>query len=163
MSEANSRKWLASPIKHVSDYEDWPQMNPITASAYDGWRAEPHPDEFMSVYEFLDGIADYSRYFCREYDDDASAYFIADPLHRSKMLDIAVTVAALRGASDFVDGPSFIYVFPAVSGGDPEALLEISPGKSEFRNPNDTSPEMLYFVNEAEEFIETLMEDDDED
>jgi hypothetical protein len=163
MSEVRSRQWLASPIKYISDYEDWPLMNPVTASDYDGWRDEPHPAEYMSVGEFLDGIADYSRYFCREYDQDAGAFFIADPLHRSKMLDIAVTVAALRGASDFIERESgFIYVFPAFTGGDPEALLEISPGKSEFRNPNDTSPAVLYFVNEAEEFIETLLEGDEE-
>jgi hypothetical protein len=164
MTEEMSRKWLASPVRYIRDYSDWPQMNPVMAAFYDAWRDEPRSPEFMSVGEFLDGTADYSRHFCAGYDAAAGAYLIADPAHKSSMLDIAAAVASLRGASDFAGGsaPGFIYVFPALSGGDPEVLLEISPGRSVFRYPHDPSPEVMYFMNEAEEYICSLLEDDDD-
>ncbi|MDR3332210.1 MAG: hypothetical protein LBT08_06240 [Synergistaceae bacterium] len=163
MSEGACRKWLASPIKYISDYDDWPMMNPTAARNHGDWTGRPVGD-FMSVQEFLDSIADESRYFCCEYDDELGAFFIADAKYRSSMAEIASGISALRGAESFKDDdePSFIYIFPAMSGGDPEALLEVKRGRSGFLPPNDKSPEVLYFANEAEEFIEELLGDDDE-
>ena len=161
MSKEMCGKWLESPIKFIGDYGDWRKMNSVMASLYEGWRDEPRHDEFASVGEFLDGLADYSRHFRCEYDDAAGAFFIADAKHGSKMDEIAASVAALRGAEGYVDEgrPGFIYVFPAVTGGDPEVLMKVERGKSYFLFPDDSSPETLYFVNEAEEFIESLLED----
>jgi len=162
MSKEMCDKWLASPIKFMDDYGDWRKMNSVTASLYEGWRDEPGNNEFTSVREFLDGIADYSRYFCCEYDDDVGAFFIADAKHKSRIGEIAVSVAALRGASEFVDEgkPSFVYVFPAFAGGDPEALLKVERGRSYFLFSGDSSPETLYFVNEADDFIDAMLDDD---
>ncbi|MDR1966726.1 MAG: hypothetical protein LBQ36_08450 [Synergistaceae bacterium] len=161
MSEEMYGLWLASPIKFIGDYSDWPDMNPAMASRYKGWRDETRPDEYMSVMEFLDNIADYARHFCYGYDDAERAARIAYASHSPKVEDVAATVAALRGAADFIDGPSpgFIYVFPFASGGDPEALLRLERGRSEFLRPSDSSPDTLCFVNEAEEFIEAMLED----
>jgi hypothetical protein len=161
MSREMYGRWMASPVKFIDDYDDWRGMNSVMASSYEGWRDEPRQNEFASVGEFLDGIADYSRYFHSEYDEAEKAVLIADAKHRSKMREIAASVAALRGASDFVDDtrPGFVYVFPALAGGDPEALLRVEGGKSYFLFPDDSSPETLYFVNEAEEFIEAMLED----
>jgi hypothetical protein len=162
MSKKMCDKWLDAPVKFLRDYTDWPQMNPVAASFCDEWRDAPENGDFMSAREYLDAIADFSRYFCYEYDDEEGAFFIADAEHKASMAEIAATVAALRGAENFKDddGPSFIYVFPAISGGDPEALLRIEQGSSRFLHSRDASPDVLYFVNEAEEFIETMMEDD---
>jgi hypothetical protein len=156
-------RWLASPIKFIDDYQDWREMNSVIASLYDGWRDETRRKEFASVEEFLVGIADYSRYFRSEYDEAEGIFIIADAKHRSLIGEIAASVAALRGASEFAckGRPSFIYVFPAVTGGDPEALLRLERGKSKFLFPEDSSPETLYFVSEAEEFIETLLDDEE--
>ena len=49
-------------------------------------------------------------------------------------------------------------MFPALSGGDPEALLRVDRGSSRFLRACDASPEVLYFVNDAEEFIEAMLE-----
>lgn len=162
MSRAACEKWLDSPIGHIRDYSDWHRMNPIAASSGDEWHEAFPPADYMSVREFLDAAADTSRYFCCEYDDDREAFFIADARHRSSMPEIAAAVAALRNAAAYKDNdePSFLYVFPAISGGDPEALLQILRGTSGFLPVNDASPDVLYFVNEAEEFIETLLEDE---
>ncbi|MDR2780582.1 MAG: hypothetical protein LBB28_05605 [Synergistaceae bacterium] len=162
MSKAACDKWLASPIKFVRDYDDWPRMNPEMASLYPGWRDEPQCDDFMSVAEFLSNIADYSRHFRSWYDDVEGAYFVVDAKHGSRMAEIAASVAALRGAENFSDvgRAGFVYVFPAIAGGDPEVLLRIERGKSRFLFPNDSSPETLYFANEAEEFIETMLEEE---
>jgi hypothetical protein len=157
-------RWLASPIKFTGDYGDWREMNPVVASRYDGWRDEPRREEFASVSEFLDEAAERSRYFHSGYDGEAGAFFVADAAHGGSPDEIASSVAALRGAESFVDAdrPSFVYVFPAATGGDPDALLRIERGKSRFLFTGDSSPETLYFVNEAEEFIEEMLEDDDE-
>jgi hypothetical protein len=161
MSRRACEKWLKSPIRHVSDYDDWHGMNPQAAAAPDDVTSSAKLD-FMSVDEFLDTLADLSGFFCCEYDDDEGAFFIAD-VHRKAggLGDLAVFYAALRGAEAFKDDdePSFIYVFPE-SGGDPDALLRIRKGASQFLNPKDASPDVLYFVNEAEEFAESLAEDD---
>ena len=135
-------------------------MNPTAARECDGWAVPPNAEDFMSVREFLDNIADFSRYFESRYDDEEGAFFIADAQHKSAMCDIAASVAALRGADAFVDDPrpGFIYVFPSVSGGDPEALMMITPGESRFLPANDASPETLYFVSEAEEYVEEMLE-----
>jgi hypothetical protein len=115
------------------------------------------------VKKFLESMAGRSQYFCCEYDDDRATLYIADAEHKSGEIEIAGTLAALRGVASFKDedGPGFIYVFPAISGGDPEALLKIGRGASDFLPVGDPSPDVLYFVNEAEEFIETMLEDDD--
>jgi hypothetical protein len=159
VSRAACDKWLASPIKYIGDYGDWPGMSPAMASAYKGWRDEAADGEFMSVDEFLENIADSARYFHREYDEEEGAYYIADALHGPELMKIASTVAALRGAEKFIDrdGAGFIYVFPAVSGGDPDALTRVTRGRSEFLSPGDASPDTLYFVNEAEEYIEAML------
>lgn len=164
MSRRACDAWLNSPIRHVSDYDDWRNMNPSVASNPDDIADSRKEPDYMSVLEFLESTADYSRYFCCEYDDDDEAYFIADARHARSAAETAACLAALRGAESFKDDdePSFIYVFPALSGGDPDALLRVSRGSSEFLNPSDSSPDVLYFVNEAEEFIESLIEDDDE-
>ncbi|MDL2263346.1 hypothetical protein LJC31_01695 [Synergistaceae bacterium OttesenSCG-928-I11] len=163
MSKKACDKWLASPIRFVSDYTDWPSMNPIMASNYHDWAETfPRPD-FMSVREYLDSIADTSRDYCYEYDDDLGAFFIADGRHYTAMLQITTCIAALRSAENFKDNdaPSYIFAFPAISGGDPDALLEIGQGFSRFLNANTDAPDVLYFINEAEEFIEALLDDDD--
>jgi hypothetical protein len=158
MSEAACRRWLDSPIRCVSDYGDWSEMNPTAARI--GLSADdtlPRPD-YMSVREFLDELADELPGFFCEYDCDEEAFFVAAVSYRSSMADIASGIAALRGAEAFKDDgePGFIYVFPAMSGGDPEALLRIDMGSSVFLRPDDSSPEALYFVDEAESFIEDL-------
>jgi hypothetical protein len=160
MSEEASDRWLSSAIRFIKDYGDWGEMNPTAARECDGWAAAPRAEDFMSVREFLDNIADFSRYFESRYDEEEGAFFAADARHKSAMRDIASSVAALRGASAFVDDPrpGFIYVFPAVSGGDPEALMRITRGESRFLPTNDASPETLYFVSEAEERVEEMLE-----
>jgi hypothetical protein len=160
MSEEARDRWLSTPIRFVSDYGDWGKMNPTAARECDGWPSAPNAEDFMSVREFLDNIADFSRYFESGYDEEEGAFFVADAEHKSAMRDIAASVAALRGADAFVDDPrpGFIYVFPAVSGGDPEALMRVTRGESRFLPPNDASPETLYFVSEAEEHIEAMLE-----
>jgi hypothetical protein len=160
MSEEARDRWLSSAIRFINDYGDWGNMNPTAARECDGWGAAPNAEDFMSVREFLDNIADFSRYFESWYDGEDGAFFVADARHKSAMRDIAASVAALRGADAFVDGPrpGFIYVFPAVSGGDPEALMMITRGKSRFLPANDASPETLYFVSEPEERVEEMLE-----
>jgi hypothetical protein len=160
MSEEASGRWLSSAIRFINDYEDWGNMNPTAARECDGWTEAPKEEDFMSVREFLDDIADFSRYFESRYDDEEGAFLLVDAQHKSAMRDIAASVAALRGACAFVDDPrpGFIYVFPAVSGGDPEALMKITRGESRFLPPNDASPETLYFLSEAEEYVEEMLE-----
>jgi hypothetical protein len=163
MSRRACNKWLESPVRHVSDYTDWHEMNPYAAANLDDLRDTRTKLDYMSVGEFLDSLADYSRYFCCEYDDDERAFFIADVHNKASATEIAICLAALRGAESFKDDdePSFIYIFPALSGGDPDAILRIRRGGSDFLPPNDASGDLLYFVNEAEEFIEALVEDDE--
>jgi hypothetical protein len=164
MSGRACDKWLESPIRRVADYNDWHEMNPFAAAAPDCLHDPLVAPDFMSVSEYLESKGDASRFFCCEYDDDERAFFIADGCSESSPAAMAAYLAALRGAESFKDDdePSFIYIFPAQSGGDPDALLRINQGKSEFLGINDTSPEVLYFVSEAEEFVETLLEDDDD-
>ena len=163
MSRDACDRWLDSPIRFVSDYADWPLMNPVMASNYEYWRETFPQPEYMSIREFLEAIADLSRYFTCEYDDELNAFFIADAKHKSSMLEIAVCVAALRGVQDFKDddSPSFIHVFPAASGGDPEALLKIEQGSSRFLHMGEDDPDLLYFLSEAEDFIEALLDEDE--
>jgi hypothetical protein len=160
MSEEARDRWLSSAVRFIKDCDDWGEMNPTAARECDGWAAAPGAEDFMSVREFLDNIADFSRYFESWYDEEEGAFFAADARHKSAMRDIASSVAALRGASAFVDDPrpGFIYVFPASSGGDPEALMRITSGESRFLPPSDASPETLYFVSEAEERIDEMLE-----
>lgn len=163
MSKASCDKWLASPIKFVSDYKDWPAMNPVAASNYNYWGDTfPRPD-YMSVQEYLDLLAESSVDYCYEYDDDRGAFFVADAGHHSETLRIATFIAALRGAENFKDddGPSYIFIFPAISGGDPDALLEIKKGSSSFLNCATDDPDVLYFIEEAEDFIEALLDEED--
>ena len=163
MSRAACERWLNGPICFVSDYADWPQMNPVMASNYDDWRETFPRPEYMSVREFLEAVADLSRYFTCEYDDDMRAFFIADAKHKSGMLEIATGIAALRNVENFKDddSPSYVYIFPATSGGDPEALLKIEKGGSAFLHIGDDDPDLLYFLSEAEDFIETLLDEDE--
>ena len=160
MSEEAGDRWLSSAIGFVRDYGDWGEMNPTAARECDAWNAPPKAEDFMSVREFLDNIADFSRYFESRYDAEEGAFFVVDARHKSAMRDIAASVAALRGAYAFVDDPrpGFIYVFPAISGGDPEALMKATRTESRFLPPNDASPETLYLVNEAEEYVEEMLE-----
>jgi hypothetical protein len=162
MSEAACRRWLDSPIKFIGDYDDWQEMNPTAARDHESWLEARLRREFVSVREFFDTAANESRFFCCEYDDDLRAFFAADARHEASMAGIAASVAALRGVESFKDDdePSFIYVFPAFSGGDPEALLRVKRGSSVFLPPNDDAPDVLCFTNEAEEFIEDLTDDD---
>ncbi|MDR1515796.1 MAG: hypothetical protein LBS45_08875 [Synergistaceae bacterium] len=166
MSRLACDKWLSSAIRHVPDYFDWHEMNP-TAAAFQHELNDPGAKlDYMSVGEYLETLADSSRFFCCEFDDDESAFFIADAQMDGGLSGIsrlAAFLAALRGAETFKDddGPSFIYVFHALEGGDPDALLRIRRGESLFLRATDPSPDVLYFINEAEEFIETLAEDEE--
>jgi hypothetical protein len=164
MSGDACKRWLDSRITRVSDYGDWPEMNPEAAGMGISDDDTRQRRGQMTVREFLDDIADGSSGFCCEYDDGVGAFFIADARHESGAARIASTIAALRGAERFKDDdePSFIYVFPALSGGDPDAILRVGRGSSRFLRPEDSSPDVLYFVNEAEEFIEELMSDEDD-
>lgn len=163
MSRRACDRWLESPIRPACDYADWHDMNPRAAAlGLDDPGAEL---DYMSVDEYLETLADSSGFFCCEYDDDEGAFFIADAQMDSAMSAIsrlAALLAALRGAEAFKDddGPSFIYVFPATGAGDPDALLRIRKGASGFLPVSDPSPDVLYFINEAEEFIESLAEDE---
>lgn len=163
MSKTAFGKWMAAPIKHIADYDDWREMNPVMAAHFDEWGDSFYTLNFKRVSELIDAAAKRSEFFCCEYDDEEKAAFVADVEQDANPAEIAIALAALRGAEAFADGgtPGFIYVFPALSGGDPDALLEIRQGSSCFLPVGDSSPEVLYFTNEAEEFIETMLEDED--
>jgi hypothetical protein len=165
MSGAACGKWLESPIRHVGDYSDWHDMNPRAAASPDDLDNPGARLEYMSVGEYLETLADSSGFFCSEYDDDEGAFFIADAQMERGMSGISrlsALLAAFRGAEAFKDDdePSFVYVFPALGAGDPDALLRIRRGGSGFLPASDSSPDVLYFINEAEEFIEALTEDE---
>lgn len=164
MTKSACDKWLKSPIRYVSDYVDWAQMNPTVARNCDEWlETFPRP-EFMSVEEYLEGMAELSQHFCFEYDENLGAFFAADVRRSAAAPEIATCVAALRGAQDFVnDGmPGFLFVFPVTSGGDPIALLKIERGGAAFLPSSTDAPDALYFIEEAEDFIEALLDDDAE-
>jgi hypothetical protein len=80
-------------------------MNPTAARECDDWAAAENAEDFMSVREFLENVADFSRYFESRYDKEEGAFFVVDAQHKSAMRDIAASVAALRGAGAFVDDP----------------------------------------------------------
>lgn len=155
--------WLASKPKNVREFDDWREMNPTMASHFDELAPSFYEFGQKTVSELIDTAGDRSEYFCCEYDDEAAAAVIADVSQDSGLPEIAVALAALRGAADFMDSdePGFIYVYPALSGGDPEALMRIERGASKFLRFGDNSPEVLYFLSDAEEFIEALLETDD--
>lgn len=163
MSKAAFGRWMAAGIKHVADYGDWREMNPVMAAHYDEWTESFYRFDAATVGELMDAAAERSGFFCCEYDDEEGAAFVADVAQDANPIELAIALAALRSAEDFADGeaPGFIYVYPASSGGDPEALLKFEGGRSKFLPAGNASPEALYFISEAEEFIEALLEDDD--
>lgn len=164
MSETACNRWLSSPIRQITDYDDWRTMNAVMASNYDDWLLSFEKLDYMSVQEFINLVGDQSRQMCYAYDEAPNALFLADVEHARTMMHLAIGFAVLRGAENFKDDdePSFAYAFPAVSGGDPEALLRIERGHSRFLSVFDDAPDTLYFISEAEDFIEALMEDEEE-
>jgi|GEM_PF-4180857 len=163
MSKSVFGRWLASPIKHVADYDDWREMNPVMAAHFDEWADSFYTLRIKTVANLMDAAAERSEYFCCEYDDEEKSAVVADVEQDANPMEIATAIAALRGAEAFADGsaPGFIYVFPAMSGGDPDALMKITQGSSNFLPTGDTSPEILYFTSEAEEFIEAMLDDEE--
>lgn len=163
MSKTAFGKWMAAPVKHIADYDDWREMNPVMAAHFDELADSFYTLNVKNVADLMDAAAERSEFFCCEYDDEEKTAFVADVEQDANPSEIALALAALRSAEAFADGdaPGFIYVFPALSGGDPDALLKISQGASHFLPVGDSSPEVLYFTNEAEEFIETMLEDED--
>ncbi len=163
MSKAAFGRWLAAPIKHIEDYGDWREMNPEMAAHFDEWADSFYRFRHKTVGDLMDAAAERSEFFCCEYDDEEKAAFVADIAQDANPTEIAIALAALRSAEAFVDADAagYIYVYPASSGGDPEALMQIGQGTSKFLPIGDTSPDVLYFVSEAEEFIEALLEDED--
>ena len=163
MTKAAYGKWMAAPIKHVVDYNDWREMNPTMAAHYDEWGDSFYKFRHETVGKLMDAAAERSEFFCSEYDDEEKAAFVADVAQDANPIEIALALAALRSAEIFADKDTagFIYVYPALSGGDPEALMKFEGGGSKFLSLGDTSPDVLYFISEAEEFIEALLEDED--
>lgn len=163
MSRGSFVMWLASKPGGVHDFDDWRDMNPTMASHFDELAPSFYEFGHKTVSELIDAAGDRSEYFCCEYDDEAASVVVADVSQDPGLPEIAVALAALRGVSDFADGnePGFIYVYPVLSGGDPEALMRVERGSSKFLRFGDSSPEVLYFLSDAEEFIEALLEPDD--
>lgn len=163
MTKAAYGKWMAAPIKHVADYDDWREMNPVMAAHYDEWSDSFYKFSHATVGALMDAALERSEFFCCEYDAEEKAAFVADVAQDANPIEIAIALAALRSAEAFADdkGPGFIYVYPALSGGDPDALVKFEGGASKFLPIGDASPEVLYFISEAEEFIEALLEDED--
>lgn len=163
MTKAAFGRWMAAPLKHIEDYGDWREMNPVMAAHFDEWTDSFYRFGHGTIGDLMDAAAERSEFFCCEYDDEENAVFVADVAQDANPIEIAIALAALRSAEAFADAGAtgYIYVYPASSGGDPDALMQIERDASKFLPIGDTSPEVLYFVGEAEEFIEALLEDDD--
>lgn len=151
MTGGDYRRWMASKIKRADDFDDWGPLAG-TPSSQSG---------AMTVEQFANTLAARSPLFCCEYDDLLGAAVVADPYMYRTTGEAARIIAALRGAADFTDDGGYIIAWPAESGGDPDALLRITRGASQFIDPSSDEPEVLYFVNEAEEMIDALLDDDE--
>lgn len=163
MSKISFAKWMKGPIKRVADYDDWREMNPVMAAHYDEWVDSFYEFNCATVGELMDAVAERSDFFCCEYDDEEQAVFAADLAQDANPVEVTIALAALRSAEAYADKGSsgFIYVYPAATGGDPEALIKIEDGRSKFLPIGDASYETLCFISEAEEFVEALLESDD--
>lgn len=129
----------------------------LTQDACGSWLESPISDEdgAITVDAFLDllaenGICDIG------YEHDEQAYIIA-------ILGIesgADAVAALQGAAAFIDidVPGYICLLQADDSSDPYVLVELRRRTSRFISPDSDDPNVLYFLNEAEDMIEDLSE-----
>lgn len=129
----------------------------MSQDACGSWLESPISDDedAITVDAFLDllaacGICDIG------YEHDEQAYIIAAIGIESG----ADAVAALRGAASFIDidEPSYICLFQADDSSDPYVLVELRRGTSRFISPDSDDPDVLYFLNEAEDMIEDLSE-----
>lgn len=157
MTEQSLGKWLKSPLPSVGSFSDWTSA-PMISSAADGCY---HPSE-PTVQDYLDSLSDSSELFCYEYDN--GRLYIADADGVSSPAEALRRFAAFRGAAAFVDSneSSYLYSFPRESGGDPYGLITIDSTGSKFIPHDSASPDVMYFISDAEDFIEALVEPDDD-
>lgn len=113
-----------------------------------------------SVDAYLDSLAEEGP-CSMGYDEDESAYVIA-MLQCERWQD---AISVLKDAARFVDEdrPGYICAFNATGGGDPQMLVEIARNETRTLPPMSDAPNVLYFLNEAEEVIESLLEDEEEE
>lgn len=151
MSRPSCDKWLASGAKDADAFEEWGSLD-----------AQRCTEAKESVMERFERVGDGEDLFCCDYDESERAFIIAGAELAADESTIVSLIAAIRGAAEYADAKesSFAMLFSAEGGGDPDALIEISASGSRFIDPTSDEPEVLYFINEAEEFIETMIEDE---
>lgn len=151
MTRSACDKWLSSGAKEADAFDEWGSLN-----------AQRHDEMNESVNDRFERVGAEEELFCFDYDESERAFIIAGAELAADESTIVSLIAAIRGAAEYADAKesSFAMLFSAEGGGDPDALIEISASGSRFIDPTSDEPEVLYFINEAEEFIETMIEDE---
>lgn len=156
LSRDELNAWLASPLPQADDFHDWARMNP---QWQEDWRRYFTTLPAASVGDFLAGweAPQDSAGMAWCHDPDAGELRLGAVFYDENFVSFATLLAALRHVAKHQRRaePGYVYIYPFLWGGDPDALLRTRPGKSEPLAP-DSAPQA--FKDAADAFLEARMD-----
>lgn len=151
-------RWLASPLRHPREFDDWSQMNEQMGDDYheylydwedmtNGALAAVRENE-MTCREWDDGWS--TRPYIN-YDRSRGLFTYAQLLYDENLVNFTNDVSAYRTLADFkdTDEPGFIVIYPFLWDPGYTVIMEIGKGCTKFHTEATAPTEFACFIEEA--------------
>ena len=169
LSPAQYEKWLASPMKHMTDFDDWNTMTPEWSEDwrrhYYKWKFETMGDMIRAAEkqaaEWTIDVGDMTSRPLVRYDAEKGVFTYAQLFYDENFINFMLDLSALRTLSAFkdTDGPDFLVIYPFFWDPGTTVILEIGRGTTKFHSAQ-TAPEAFKdFIREANAHFDAELEE----
>ena len=157
ISPERYRAWLASPLRHAGDFDDWSGMS---EQWEDEWRADFYDWDFATNGELVDSTLeqmaaewddDWNSQPYIDYDEARGIFTYAQLLYDENFINFANDLSAFRSLADFkdTDEPGFIAIYPFIWDPGYTVIMEIGKGSTKFHTEATAPPAFKRFIEEA--------------
>ena len=148
ISPEGYKKWLASPMKHMQDFDDW---NEMTDEWTEDWVEDYYQWEFRTMGDLVKTIeaeaasdeeSDWNSKPYIEYDEKEGVFTFAQLFYDENFINFMLDLSAYRTFADFkdTDGPDFAVIYPFFWDPGYTVIMEIGRGYAKFHT-EETAPE----------------------
>ena len=165
------RRWLASPLRHAGDFDDWRGMSDQWE---DDWAEEFYDWDFATNGDLVASIRDqmtsewndeWNSQPYVDYDEAVGVFRYAQLLYDENFINFANDLAAYRSFADFkdTDEPGFIVIYPFLWDPGYGVIMEIGRGGAAFHAENAPPAGFKAFIDEANAHFDAELDALEED
>lgn len=166
ISPQQFEKWLASPMRHMHDFNDW---NEMTTEWEEGWEDDYYSWDYKTIRELIDVVEKESAVTDDNaitsppfihYDRTNGVFTYAQLLFDENFINFMLDISAYRTIAGFkdTDEPDFLVIYPYLWDPGYTVIMEIGRGYTKFHSEESVPAQFQEFIDAANAHFDTEVE-----